>query len=1171
MDRSGVLDIRLFGQASASTSGAHLKFSKRATTLAMMAMLILRRGQPVARSYLAFTLFPDLDEEQALSELRRYLYLAGKALPPASPDRPWIVADADTAAWNDEAGAFIDVYAFEQLAQSESSHADAIEFYTGDLMEDVYDDWVVADRERLRATYLTLLAGSIERNRTQRNFPAALGYAHRLLAADSWREDVIRQLMAIRYASGDAPGALGEFDRFAKRLAAEMHVTPMPETIALRDAILHGRPLIGSIDRPALQASRSVRTTDVLPFVGRDSECAALQLQWDRAARGFGNSVFLGGEAGVGKTRLTGELARSVELQGGRVFSGTTSSPESSPYQSITEALRSALPVLTANPSDDLTLGVLARVFPELGADVEPLAPLAALAPDREAARLYSAFGAAIETLGASRPALIVFEDLHWASPSTIDALAAICRRVDRARVLIVGTYRDEEAPAAHPLRRLLTSLGIEARMTDLHVARLSRDDVERVAASRLADAHPRVVDRLYSFSEGNPLFLSEALAAGLSDDESKGRLTLQPQPAGDIADIVARRLSHLSEEAQRVAEIAAICGDGCNVDLVRDVAGITAQQAFDAFHELLDRRLVREAGARDRFDYVFTHHLIGTTVYQSIDADRRIRRHARVAHLIEQRGATSVTDVRELARHYDAAALSEPASRWYARAARDAAALYANDDAVALASRAIALANDPATRIDALLTREEASARLGNREAQAADLDELSRLAGDDAHLRCRVLQRTVALCRSADDRETESDALAIFYAQARETNHPRWSAVAAIADARFRLATGTYATAKELAERALPYLEDPQTAEERVEALSILIEAELSLGNFSQAEERIEALQAMAASSGNHSAMCEALMRAVSAAVLQQQFERAAWTAAEALSHYTVIGDRVGEARALSSIAMASIRLSLWAQARSANLSAAEIFEAIGDRWGVARAQMNLGMLLGRCGDLDGARTMLASARMHHDRTGDRRGYTASLINEGFLTLWQGRAAEAKELSHRALGIARDMDHASYMAAALANLGAAERDLGDLDAAIAHMNEGLAIQVSLNRMSDAVIDLADLALAYAMKGDLRAAGEEANRILAIDRSWTSAAIFPPYPLWVVACVLHWIGDRRADEVLEWSRQLARAFAASIDEPELRAKFEALPFFTALERVDGARGWPQAPMLSRA
>ncbi|MBD5604254.1 MAG: hypothetical protein IAI48_04085, partial [Candidatus Eremiobacteraeota bacterium] len=262
----GSMEIRLFGHADVSSSGVPIKFAKRSTTLAMIAYLVLRRGQSISRESLAFVLFPESDETAALAELRRYLYLAAKALPERAGE-PWIVADSETVRWNERDDAFVDVLAFERLAADPETHLAAIELYAGDLLEDVYDDWVLGERERLRARYLTILTASIERRRARRAFGPAIELATRLLASDPWREDALRSLVAIRYESGDTAGALAEYDRFAKRLRDDLGIAPMAETVAVRRSILRNEAVPGSLDRAlGTIAATAAPARAVLPF-----------------------------------------------------------------------------------------------------------------------------------------------------------------------------------------------------------------------------------------------------------------------------------------------------------------------------------------------------------------------------------------------------------------------------------------------------------------------------------------------------------------------------------------------------------------------------------------------------------------------------------------------------------------------------------------------------------------------------------------------------------------------------------------------------------------------------------------------------------------------------------------------------------------------------------------
>ena len=480
------LEVRLLGQPSIAAYGVSVKLAKRTTTLAMLGWIVLQRGEAGSREALAHTLFPNLDKETALAELGRYLALASRALP-ARIGRPWLIADAKTVRWNADNDTFVDAIEFEHLASAASTQAAAIELYAGDLLEGYYDDsdWIVTERERLRALYLKTLREVIAANSSVRNYSAALAYARRFLATEPWHEDMLRQAMTIHYASGDSSGALAEYERFATLLREEMRISPMPETLALREAIVRGEALIGSVGAAVrVRIDRADRqTVRALPFIGRERERAALQTHWDRAAAGFGGVVLVAGEAGIGKTRLIGELAQVAKAQGGQVYAGSTSSPESSPYQSVVEALRAALPVLSDRVLDPLTLGVLSGILPELRTQRGDALEVAQLEPDREMTRLFASLADAVVRLASPRPLLLVLEDIHWAAAATIGALAAIARTIERARVLIVVTFREEETPATHPVRTLADALVAERRATELHLERFSRDAVAQLVA----------------------------------------------------------------------------------------------------------------------------------------------------------------------------------------------------------------------------------------------------------------------------------------------------------------------------------------------------------------------------------------------------------------------------------------------------------------------------------------------------------------------------------------------------------------------------------------------------------------------------------------------------------------------------------------------------------------
>jgi predicted ATPase/DNA-binding SARP family transcriptional activator len=298
-----VLEIRLLGQPEFVYDGAPFRFNAPPRTLPLLAWLVLHRRAPALRDSVAFALWPDAAEEDARGDLRRHLYYLTKALPPENGE-PWLRADRKTVAWNARAALSFDVADFERLVSAEGTLERATELYRGQLLEGLDEDWIEAERERLKTLAEHALLRLIERDAAHPE--RAIAHAQQLLRIDPWREDAIRALIDLRHRSGDRAGALREYRDFAARLRAELDVDPMPETKAAYDAVVSAaRPLEGAGAQPATRASR--RTT--LPervelLIGR-----ATALDDVRKLRETARIVTLVGTGGVGKTRLALDVA----------------------------------------------------------------------------------------------------------------------------------------------------------------------------------------------------------------------------------------------------------------------------------------------------------------------------------------------------------------------------------------------------------------------------------------------------------------------------------------------------------------------------------------------------------------------------------------------------------------------------------------------------------------------------------------------------------------------------------------------------------------------------------------------------------------------------------------------------------------------------------------------
>ncbi len=271
-----LLSIYLFGQIRLEYDGELLKFSALPKVSPLWAYLLLHRNEPVERLMLASTLWPDESEPAALANLRRHLHELRRVLPHATAGRPWLLTDGDTLQWNPDADYWLDVAEFERLSAADETLPQALPLYKADLLASAYDDWLLYERERLRNLYFSNLNRLIQHSRSHADLGQALGYAQMLFSGDPLHEDALRQLMTLRYEVGDRSGAIREYERFVRQLHRELDIDPMPETVALYEAIARNARLPGVM--PPTERSPDWTRRDA-------AQCFAIRRARSRAGR----------------------------------------------------------------------------------------------------------------------------------------------------------------------------------------------------------------------------------------------------------------------------------------------------------------------------------------------------------------------------------------------------------------------------------------------------------------------------------------------------------------------------------------------------------------------------------------------------------------------------------------------------------------------------------------------------------------------------------------------------------------------------------------------------------------------------------------------------------------------------------------------------------------------
>ncbi|MET7643341.1 AAA family ATPase [Streptomyces sp. NPDC005426] len=378
-----------------------------------------------------------------------------------------------------------------------------------------------------------------------------------------------------------------------------------------------------------------VETRSVSPvFVGRAAELAALTDALARATAaatapdgggGEPQALLIGGEAGVGKTRLVEEFLavaarrEAVVAVGGCVEIGA----DGLPYAPFSTALRALLRTLP----DEMAAacagqeGELARLLPELGEAGRDAAD------EHGTARLFELTARLLERISAERTVVLVLEDLHWADSSTRHLLAYLFRTLRSGRLVVIGTYRADDIHRRHPLRPLLAEMDRLRTVRRLGLARFNRAEVRRQLTGILAGApEPALVDEIFERSDGNAFFVEE-LACSLECGDGAGL-------PGSLRDLLLVRVEALTDAAQKVARIIAEGGSAVEYELLAAVAGLAEDELIEALRGAVGANLLLTTPEGN--GYRFRHSLVREAVSDDLLPGERSRLNRRYAQALE-------------------------------------------------------------------------------------------------------------------------------------------------------------------------------------------------------------------------------------------------------------------------------------------------------------------------------------------------------------------------------------------------------------------------------------------------------------------------------------------------------------------------------------------------------
>ena len=724
-----MLRVRLVGALALEFDGAPLAAPRAAAARALLAYLALNPG-PQPRGELAGRFWPEVLDESARQSLRNALWVLRRDLGPAGDA---IEVGGDGLALTD--GVEVDARELDAALERGDVAAAAELAERGELLHGFEDEWALAARDERRDRLGAALAA---RAGTASDPTDALEWSLRRARLDPLSEGALRGLMSAYAAAGDRAAALAAYERYSERLRRELRVAPSRETRELASGLRYDAP----VETPELLSAEalrgSVRTALValprpLPLVGRSGELAALVGEWAAARAGSGGVVVLDGEAGIGKSRLTAELAAHALRDGARVALGAGIELEAAaPLAPWAELLDTLLGGPGGEILEDARWRAdLARLVPSLG-----LRDPAGRGPPEELdrVRLYEAVVAAVADAAADGPLLLVLEDAHLADGASLALLAHLGRRLHNLSSLLIVTRRPVATEALDAAEDHLAGAGV--LRTRILLAPLHDLDASALVRAANAELDPEAVRQTVSAADGNPLLAVESARALARGHEG---------PPPSLMSAVRSLLRGLPTDARGVADLLAVAGrslEPAELDALPVSAPALAAAAGVA-------RGLLEGGDGP---LGYRHALMREAAYAALEPPRRRLLHERVADALISAGERHPAEV---ARHLRRAGRHERAVDHLARAARAARDLAALTEARAFALEAVDLRpGDP----DLWLLLAHIEALRGRREAMfEASETGLARIAPGDHRARgLALLERGIwlssAICWPAE-----------------------------------------------------------------------------------------------------------------------------------------------------------------------------------------------------------------------------------------------------------------------------------------------------------------------------------------------------------------------------------------------------------------------------------
>ena len=471
----------------------------------------------------------------------------------------------------------------------------------------------------------------------------------------------------------------------------------------LRETLVPGHRPFVVVPSPRPVAGKEIQLID------RVEELNLLREAVDRAVRGEGGLIFLCGEAGIGKTRLTRELRAYARLRGMQVLYGRCPAlfrmDGVPPYVLWSEVLRDYLE--TSSPEQLYRVvgfypAEVAKLVPELKQRFAAIPQSLPISPEHERDRLFEAVSQFIINVSREGPLLVVLDDLQWTDQTSLLLMHYLARGIYKAPLLLLGAYRETDVDEKHPLTPVLTELNRERLLQSVSLKRMSSSDVSEMIKRILEqdDVSKEFCELAYEKTRGNPFFVEEVVKS-LREDEVifreegmwKFKQVLKIEFPKTVKGVIKARISRLDDECQNILTMASFVGNDFTFEALCGVTGIEENKLLELMEKLLRTGLVKESVIRGQDTYCFADAIVRDIVHEEVSHLRHNKLHNYVGNALEKVYSKNIDQhFGELAYHFLEGGDKDKALQHFLKAGEKAQKIYAHNEAYSYLEHALEL-----------------------------------------------------------------------------------------------------------------------------------------------------------------------------------------------------------------------------------------------------------------------------------------------------------------------------------------------------------------------------------------------------------------------------------------------------------------------------------------------